>query len=81
MPDRARPLLPLWAALLIAIGGGVVLDLAFPDVGWWPLAFLGVAASLVSLIGRSAWGAVAVGAAFAAIVKVMRVDPTLVFSR
>ena len=64
--DRARPLLPLWAALLVAVGGGVVLDLAFPDIGWWPLAFVGVAASLVSLIGRSAWGAVAVGAAFAA---------------
>ena len=65
-PDTARPLLPLWSATLVAIGGGVVLDLAFPDIGWWPLAFVGVAASLVSLIGRSAWGAVAVGAAFAA---------------
>ncbi|CAI9385804.1 apolipoprotein N-acyltransferase [Microbacterium sp. T2.11-28] len=66
VPDSARPLLPLWSAILVAIGGGVVLDLAFPDIGWWPLAFVGVAASLVSLIGRSAWGAVAVGAAFAA---------------
>ena len=66
MPDHARPLLPLWAALLVALAGGVVLDLAFPDVGWWPLAFLGVAASLVSLIGRSARGALAVGLVFAA---------------
>ena len=65
-PLVPRPLLPLWAALLIAIAGGAVLDLAFPDVGWWPLAFVGVGASLVSLVGRSAWGAVAVGAAFAA---------------
>jgi len=66
VPGPTRPLLPLWPALLVAIGGGVVLDLAYPDIGWWPLAFVGVAASLVSLIGRSAWGAVAVGAAFAA---------------
>ncbi len=66
MPEHARPLLPLWAALLVAAVGGIVLDLAFPDVGWWPLAFVGVAASLVSLVGRSAWGAFAVGVAFAA---------------
>lgn len=66
VPGSARPVLPLWSAILVAIGGGVVLDLAFPDIGWWPLAFVGVAASLVSLIGRSVWGAVAVGAAFAA---------------
>ncbi len=56
----------MWAALLVAAVGGVVLDLAFPDVGWWPLAFVGVAASLLSLMGRSAWGAFAVGAVFAA---------------
>ncbi len=64
MPER--PLLPMWAAVLCALLGGAVLDLAFPDVGWWPLAFVGVGLSLVSLIGRSAWGAVLVGAAFAA---------------
>ncbi|RZI93962.1 MAG: apolipoprotein N-acyltransferase [Microbacterium sp.] len=66
MPEHRRPLLPLWAALLLAAGGGVVLDLAFPDVGWWPLAFVGVAASLLSLIGRSLGGAFAVGVVFAA---------------
>ncbi len=66
MPEHTRPLLPLWAALLLAAGGGVVLDLAFPDVGWWPLAFVGVAASLVSLVGRSIGGALAVGLVFAA---------------
>jgi apolipoprotein N-acyltransferase len=66
VPEHARPLLPLWAALLVSLGGGVVLDLAFPDVGWWPLAFVGVAASLVSLVGRSAGGALAVGLVFAA---------------
>ena len=66
MPERARPLLPLWAALLTAAAGGAILDLAFPDVGWWPLAFVGIAASLISLIGRSIGGALAVGAVFAA---------------
>ena len=59
-----RPLLPLWVALLAALVGGPVLDLAFPDVGWWPLAFVGVALALVSLIGRSTWGALAVGLVF-----------------
>lgn len=63
---RDRPLLPLWLALPVAVAGGAVLDLAFPDIGIWPLAFVGAAMTLVTLIGRSAWGAVAVGAAFAA---------------
>jgi len=48
------------------VGGGVILDAAFPDIGWWPLAFVGVGLSLVTLIGRSAGGAFAVGVAFAA---------------
>ncbi len=63
---RPRPLLPLWAAALAAVLGGFVLDAAFPAIGWWPLAFAGVALALVGLIGRSAWGAVAVGAVFGA---------------
>ncbi|MDY0909840.1 apolipoprotein N-acyltransferase [Microbacterium sp. CFBP9034] len=61
-----RPLLPLWAAVLAAVLGGAVLDLAYPSVGWWPLAFVGVALALVSLIGRSVWGALLVGAVFGA---------------
>lgn len=66
MRSDPRPLLPLWAAILVAIAGGAILDLAFPDVGWWPLAFVGVGASLLTLIGRSAGGAFVVGFAFAA---------------
>lgn len=70
MPDspvpRARPLIPLWLALVAALVGGAVLDAAFPDIGWWPLAFVGVAFSLVALVGRSLGGAVAVGAVFGA---------------
>ncbi|CAL4859825.1 apolipoprotein N-acyltransferase [Microbacterium sp. MM2322] len=64
MPDR--PLLPLWLALPVAVAGGAVMDFAYPDIGIWPLAFVGAALTLLTLIGRSAWGAVAVGAVFAA---------------
>ncbi len=63
----ARPLLPLWVSLLVAAAGGGVLDLAYPDVGWWPLAFVGVAAGLVTLVGRSLWGGLAAGAVFAGV--------------
>jgi apolipoprotein N-acyltransferase len=38
-----------------------VLDAGFPDKGIWPLAFVGAALILVSLIGRSAGGALLVG--------------------
>ena len=59
---RAR--LPRWAAVPVAVAAGRVLDLAYPSVGWWPLAFVGVGLSLVALIGRSAWGALLVGFIF-----------------
>jgi apolipoprotein N-acyltransferase len=58
-PHVERPVVPLWAALALAIAGGFALDAAFPSLGWWPLA-------LVSLVGRSLWGSVLVGAAFGA---------------
>src|SRR5690606_18587981 len=58
--------LPLWAAVLASVVGGVALDLAYPSVGWWPLAFVGVALALIALIGRSAWGALLVGFVFGA---------------
>lgn len=61
-----RPLLPLWAAALVSIAAGPVLDLAFPSVGWWPLAFVGVAMTLLTLIGRRAGGALLVGLLFGA---------------
>ena len=69
MPDRPRsirPVLPLWAAVLVSAAAGPVLDLAYPSVGWWPLAFVGVGMSLVALIGRGAWGALLVGSVFGA---------------
>ncbi|PZU46233.1 MAG: apolipoprotein N-acyltransferase [Microbacterium sp.] len=63
---KVRPVLPLWLALVVAAVGGPILDLAYPSVGWWPLAFVGVAFALVPMIGRSAWGAWAVGSVFLA---------------
>lgn len=62
----SRPLLPLWAALLLAAAAGPVFDLAYPAVGWWPLAFVGVAMALLPMIGRSVWGAWGVGTVFLA---------------
>jgi apolipoprotein N-acyltransferase len=61
-----RPLVPVWAALALALAGGFALDAAFPSLGWWPLAFVAVPLALVSLVGRSVWGSVLVGAVFGA---------------
>lgn len=62
MPPRvADPRLPLWLALVTALGSGVVLDAAFPDGDAWPLAFVGLALLLLALRGRRAGGAVLVG--------------------
>ena len=55
------PVLPLWAALLVAAAAGPVLDAAFPDKGIWPLVLPGVAGMLVPLIGRRAGSAALVG--------------------
>jgi apolipoprotein N-acyltransferase len=76
MPDRPRPLLPWWAAIPIAAGAGVVYDLGFPEAGIWPLAFVGIALSLVTLIGRSAGGALLVGFVFGATFYLLHVDWT-----
>lgn len=48
----SRPL-----TLLLALVGGLVTDAAFPDRGWWPLAFVGVAALFWALRRDGArWG-------------------------
>lgn len=67
MPALARPLLPWWAALLVSAVAGFALDLATPAVGWWPLTFVSVTLALVTLIGRSAGGAMLVGTAFSVV--------------
>ncbi|GAB2522491.1 apolipoprotein N-acyltransferase [Microbacterium petrolearium] len=64
MPER-RPPLPLWAAVPVAAAGGLALDASFPSAGIWPLAFVAVGISLVTLIGRRAGAAFLVGLAFA----------------
>ncbi len=61
-----RPILPLWAAAALAAAGGFLLDGAFPDRGWWPLAFAGIAAVLVAAYGRGVGGAALVGLVFGA---------------
>lgn len=63
-PTRAalpRPLLPLWAAVIAAAAGGLLLSLAFPAMAWWAMVFVAVPLTLLSLIGRSVAGAVLVG--------------------
>ncbi len=65
--DRhTRPFTPLSGAVLLAAAGGFLLDGAFPDRGWWPLAFVGIALVLVAAYGRSNSGAALVGLVFGA---------------
>src|SRR5690625_867875 len=45
MPASRVALIPL----LMSAGGGWLTNLAFPDRGWWPLAYLGVALLLLAL--------------------------------
>jgi len=63
---RTRPALPLVVALIVAAGAGPILDGAFPDLGWWPLAFLAIGLQLVALQGRRLGSAFLVGFAFGA---------------
>lgn len=53
--------MPLWAALLVAAGGGIILEGGFPDRDWWVLAPVGVVLLLVSLLGRGPWTGLLVG--------------------
>jgi apolipoprotein N-acyltransferase len=56
----------LWAAVVVAAAGGVILDAAFPDRGWWPLAFVAIGLQLVTLQGRRMGGGFLVGFVFGA---------------
>lgn len=60
-PDRTRPFVPLWGGVLLAAAAGPITDAAFPDIGWWPLAFVGVAMVLVAAQGRRAGSGFLVG--------------------
>ncbi|WP_024288171.1 apolipoprotein N-acyltransferase [Cellulomonas sp. KRMCY2] len=44
--------------LLLAVGGGLACDAGFPGLGWWPLAFVGIALLFLALGRDSArWNA------------------------
>ncbi|MBT2500026.1 apolipoprotein N-acyltransferase [Agromyces sp. ISL-38] len=80
MPEKLqRPVLPTWAAVLVAVAGGTVYDLGFPGASVWPLAFLGIGLALVSLIGRTSWSALLVGFAFGLTFYLLQVSWTSLY--
>lgn len=63
-PDTPRPQRPALAppvAAALALASGVVLDLAFPGTGWWPLAPIALAVLALALHGRSVRGGAGLG--------------------
>ncbi|WEG10575.1 apolipoprotein N-acyltransferase [Microbacterium horticulturae] len=67
MPDAralVRPVLPLGIATFTAVVAGALLTTAFPALSWWPMVFVAVPLTLLTLIGRRAWAAFLVGFAF-----------------
>ena len=67
MPERpTRPILPLWAAVVASVAGGLLFTAAYPSLGWWPAVFAAVPLGLIGLIGRSIPGSLLVGLAFGA---------------
>lgn len=52
-----RERLGRWPGVVLAVAGGIVLDLAFPGVGWWWSAPIAVAMLVIALDGRGLrWG-------------------------
>lgn len=47
------PRMPLPVAVIAAFLAGAALDLAYPELGWWPVAFVSVTIALWTLQGRS----------------------------
>lgn len=58
---RPHAILPLWLAVPVAALAGLLMELAYPAVSAWILAFPAVALLLVALVGRRAGGALLVG--------------------
>lgn len=75
-PPRPRALLPLWLAVIVAAAAGWLMDLSYPDVGAWILAFPATALLLLALIGRRAGGAVLVGLVYGAVFFLLLVSWT-----
>lgn len=57
-----RPGPHLGVAVLAAVAGGWVMNLGFPDTGWWPLTLVGLGLILWALRGRSFGGGLLIGA-------------------
>lgn len=64
---RHDPPLPLWLAVVVAALAGWLMDLAYPAVSAWALAFPAVALLLIALRGRRAGGALLVGLVYGAV--------------
>lgn len=60
------PRMPLPIAVIAALLAGAALDLAYPELGWWPLAFVSVTVGLWTLQGRSLPAAFLVSLAYGA---------------
>ncbi len=58
------PLMSTGVAAAVSVLAGLLLDVAFPDIGWWPAAFLGVALGLAALVGRRPGAAFGMGLLF-----------------
>ncbi|MHA7132995.1 apolipoprotein N-acyltransferase [Oerskovia turbata] len=50
-----------WLLILLAAGGGFLTNTAFPDRGWWPMAFVGIAVLFLALRRDGAWWNALVG--------------------
>lgn len=64
--EPLRAPLPLGVALVVAAAAGPILDAAFPDRDWWPLAIPAVALVLLAAQGRRVGSALLVGFVFGA---------------
>ena len=61
MHPPVRRALPLWAAILLVLAAGPIMDAGFPDGDWWPLTFVGIGMMLWAYRGRRAGSAFLVG--------------------
>jgi apolipoprotein N-acyltransferase len=64
LAGSSRPGLRLRWALLVCLAGGVILALAFPPFGIWPLAVAGPCLLVLALAGRSLRGSFCCGLVF-----------------
>ena len=67
-------LMPWWAAVLLAGAGGWVTELAYPDLGWWPFVFPGIAMVLVALIGRGFWMGALIGLVYESVFYLVQIQ-------